>query len=133
MRCHPSYRYHKARDCAVVTIGGRDFYLGKYESPESWEKYHRHVAEWLAGGLEKADPQLPATPSLSVSDLVLKYFKYAQTYYVKNGSPTSEQDNLRQALRFVRRLYGSTPASSFSPLALKAVRPAMGDHPITRE
>jgi hypothetical protein len=27
---------------------------------------------------------------------------HAQAYYVKDGRPTSEQDNIRQALRFVR-------------------------------
>jgi hypothetical protein len=41
---------------------------------------------------------------------------------VKDGRPTSEQDNIRQALRFVRPLYGSIAAKDFSPLALKAVR-----------
>ena len=44
----PSYRYHKSRNCAVVTIAGKDHYLGTYENPESWEKYHRLIAEWLA-------------------------------------------------------------------------------------
>jgi hypothetical protein len=44
----PSYRFHKARNCAVVTLNGRDHYLGLYDSPESWEKYHRLIAEWLA-------------------------------------------------------------------------------------
>src|SRR3712207_8554110 len=38
---------------------------------------------------------------------------------------TSEQDNFRQALRFVRRIYGETPACDFSPLVLKVVRQAM--------
>ena len=46
-------------------------------------------------------------------------------YYVKDGRPTSEQDNIRQALRFLRRLYGHTPARDFGPLALKAVRQSM--------
>jgi len=31
----PSYRLHKARNCAVVTIDGKNFYLGPYDSPES--------------------------------------------------------------------------------------------------
>ena len=48
-------------------------------------------------------------------------------YYVKDGEPTSERDNIRQALRPLRRLYGHTPARDFGPLALKAVRRAMID------
>jgi hypothetical protein len=41
----PSYRFHKARNCAVVTIDGRDHYLGVYDSPESRERYHRLVLQ----------------------------------------------------------------------------------------
>jgi integrase len=39
-----------------------------------------------------------------------------------DGQPTSEVDNLRQALRPLRKLYGATPAASFGPLALKALQ-----------
>jgi integrase len=67
-----------------------------------------------------------------VAELVLAYYKHAEGYYVKDGRPTSELNTLRQALRFVRRLYGATPAHEFGPLALKAVRQAMIDHEITR-
>jgi integrase len=55
-----------------------------------------------------------------------------ESYYVKAGKPTSEQDTIRQALRFVRKLYGASPAHDFSPLALKAVRQAMIDHGLCR-
>ena len=44
----PSYRLHKARNVAVVTLDGKDHYLGQYDSPESWEKYHRLIADHLA-------------------------------------------------------------------------------------
>jgi len=42
----PAYRLHKARNCAVVTIDGRNYYLGPFGSPESHEKYAHLVAEW---------------------------------------------------------------------------------------
>jgi hypothetical protein len=124
----PSYRYHKARNRAVVTIGGKDHYLGEYDSPESWEQYHRLVAEWLA--VRIAPPVLPQTgsPPLSVSELLLRYWRFVESYYVKDGRPTSEQDTIRQALRFVRELYGSTMAMDFGPLKLKAIHEAMIGH-----
>ena len=56
---------------------------------------------------------------------MIAYFRHAQTYYLKHGRPTSEQDNIRQALRFVRRLYGGTPACRFGTKALQNVRQAM--------
>jgi integrase len=57
--------------------------------------------------------------------LILAYFRHVQSYYVKDGRPTSEQDNIRQALRFLRLLYGTSSAMEFGPLALKNVRQAM--------
>jgi hypothetical protein len=41
----PSYRHHKARGLAVVTLDGKDVYLGTFNSPESHERYHRLIAE----------------------------------------------------------------------------------------
>jgi hypothetical protein len=52
----PKYRLHKARNYAVVTIAGRDYYLGAYDSPESREKFHRLVAEHLADRREPPPP-----------------------------------------------------------------------------
>ena len=43
----PSYRYHKAPDCAVVAINGKNHYLGTFNSDQSWEKYHRLLGEAL--------------------------------------------------------------------------------------
>jgi hypothetical protein len=127
----PAYRLHKARNLAVVTINGKNHYLGKYDSPESHEGYGRLIAEWKRNGRQL----LPLSPSaetaqdhpLLIEELVLLFFRFVQGYYVKHGQPTSEQDNIRQALRFVRRLYGSTPATDFRTKALKNVRQAMAD------
>ena len=57
--------------------------------------------------------------------MILAYWRHVEGYYVKDGRPTSEQDNIRQALRFVRQLYDSSPALDFGPMALKNVRQAM--------
>ena len=124
----PSYRLHKARNSAVVTIDGKNHYLGPYGSPKSHEKYARLIAEWRANRRHLL-PSTAAGPtpdrSLSVNQLILAYWRHVEGYYVKDGRPTSEQDNIRQALRFIRRLYGGTPASSFGPVALKNVREEM--------
>ena len=42
----PKYRKHKASGQALVTLNGRDFYLGPHGSPESRADYDRLVAEW---------------------------------------------------------------------------------------
>ena len=47
-RSVPSYRLHKPSGRAVVTLNGRDHYLGPWNSPESSAEYDRLVGEWLA-------------------------------------------------------------------------------------
>ncbi len=44
----PSYRRHKATGQAVVTVAGRDIYLGKYNTAASRAEYKRIIAEWTA-------------------------------------------------------------------------------------
>jgi integrase len=122
----PQYRLHKPTNQAVVTLSGKDFYLGRFGSATSRAEYDRIVAEWLTNGR-----RLPAAPDgggpadLSVNELLLAYIGWADEYYRKNGEPTGEADNIRYAVRPLRRLYGHTLAKDFGPLALKSVRQAM--------
>lgn len=128
----PSYRLHKPTNQAVVTLDGRDFYLGRHDSPESRAEYDRLIAEWLTNGR-----RLPvATPGpgsdLSVNEMLLAYLGFADSYYAKNGRPTKEPEDIRYAIRPVRQLYGHTLARDFGPLALKAVRKAFIDAGLCR-
>jgi hypothetical protein len=47
---NPRYYRHKASGQAVVTISGKDFYLGLWKSKASFVGYDRVIAEWLAAG-----------------------------------------------------------------------------------
>jgi integrase len=126
----PSYRLHRPTGQAVVTLNGKDVYLGKHGTPESRAAFDRVIAEWLANGR-----QLPApggTRGLSVAELILAYYRFAETYYRKNGAPTTEVEAVRASLRPLRQLYGGTPAGEFGPLKLKAVRQAMIDSGLCR-
>ncbi len=69
----PSYRLHKPTRQAVVTLNGRDIYLGRYNSPESVAEYRRLIAEWSAN-----DKRTPARASdLTVNELLLSYLQFA--------------------------------------------------------
>ena len=46
----PSYRHHRASGQAVVTLSGRDIYLGPHGTKFSRDNYDRVVGEWLAAG-----------------------------------------------------------------------------------
>ena len=118
----PSYRRHKPSGQAVVTIRGRDIYLGKHGTRASRDRYDQLIAEWLAGGRTSApDPETP----LSVAELVLHYLSFAKSYYQKNGKPTGAMPGIRVALRILRLTYGHTPAAEFGPLGLKALQQKM--------
>jgi integrase len=124
----PKYRHYRPKDLAVVRIDGRDHYLGKHDSPESHAKYRRLVAEWLTSNrVTDATAPSPDCPSeVSVDEVLAAFWKHAEVHYRgRDGLPSRELDNLRDALRPLRRLYGLTPARLFGPLALCSVRDEM--------
>ncbi|HUT11327.1 MAG TPA: site-specific integrase [Thermoguttaceae bacterium] len=135
-KCPPSYRRHKARNCAVVTIDGRNHYLGLFGSPESHEKYARLIAEWK---IARCQPETGFSflrgsgTALSLNELILAFWDHAKQRYVKNGKPTSEQRSFRVALRPVRQLYGREPVPRFGPLALVACRQKLIEAGICRK
>ena len=119
----PKYRRHSSGQ-ARVTLNGKDILLGAYGSAASKEAYRRAVGEWLETG-GKAAPKAEAAP-LSISELILAYWKYATDYYGYgvSGDP-KDSYCMRNALRVVKELYGRTPAADFGPLTLKACRSTM--------
>ncbi|WP_406695834.1 hypothetical protein V5E97_33035 [Singulisphaera sp. Ch08] len=52
----------------------------------------------------------------------MSYLRHVQSYYVNGGQSTSEQDHIRQVLRFVRPLSSGLLAVTFGPVALADVR-----------
>lgn len=118
----PKYCLHKASGQAVVTLNGRDIYLGRHDSPESKSKYRSLLVEWEQQGRQHglANHKGPA-----IDELILAYLEHAAGYYVKDGRPTSEQTTLKAALRPLHDLYGGMPAAEFSPTKLVAVRHVM--------
>jgi integrase len=118
----PSYRLHKPSGQAVVTINGRDLYLGKWNTAASRAEYDRLIAEFLSNGR-----RLQSDDERTVVEVLAAYLKFAENYYRKGGQVTGEYSGMKDALRLVRELYGRTTANEFGPLALKAVRQRMID------
>ena len=100
----PSYRKHKASGQAVVTIRGKDHYLGPFDSPQSKLKYHRLLVELVRGEPIAAPESSPA--DWTVVELADHYLEWAHTHYIKNGEPTSELTNVRRACRCLRECFG---------------------------
>ncbi len=119
----PAYRRHKSSGQAVVTLGSKDFYLGRWNTKASRAEYDRLTGEWLAAG--RCLPEVDGGPS--VAELALAYWRHAKSFYTKDGKPTGSIDRIRIALRTLRETYGPTPAREFGPLALQAVRQTLVD------
>lgn len=124
----PKLRRHKHTGQAVVTLSGRDHYLGvwpaeKRKPPaEALSAYHRLTGEWqLRGRTLALDDE-----TITVGELIVAFWRHAECHYRHaDGTPTGELDNFKYALKPLRHLYGDTPAQNFGPLALKLVRAEM--------
>jgi integrase len=119
---NPKYRRHRASGQAIVTIHGRDHYLGPWNTKASKSEYDRIIAEYLASG--RQNPNTGA--DLTVVELVQRFQRHIESYYVHpDGTPTSEVVTFKRPLQLLVRLYGHTPARDFGPLALVALRGEM--------
>lgn len=125
----PKYRRHKASGQAVVTIQGKDHYLGPWGTRTSKREYDRLIGEWLAAGRPE---QARQARELTIAELLAAYNSHAQRHYRKIGKPSREYLCVRAVLRRIRRLYGNTLASEFGPLALKSLRQQMIDDGLAR-
>ena len=129
-RTTPKYRRHKASGQAVVTIEGRDHYLGPWRTKASTVEYDRLIGEWLARG--RPDTAQGAIDEITIKELIAAYWTFAKTHYRKAGKPTSELGLISLTMRPLARLYGVSTANRFGPLSLKAVRQTFIDSNISR-
>ena len=120
----PSLRHHKPSGQAVVTLDGRDHYLGKWGSDASQASYDSLISCWMANG--RRLPQDDPRPTLTIRSLAAAYLKHAEAYYRKpDGRPTNEVCNLAASLRPLVRMAANEDAATFGPRALARVRELM--------
>jgi len=125
----PKYRKHRTSSQAVVTLNGRDFYLGPHGTEASKIEYDRLIGEWLANRRQPLDV---SAVEITIVELCARYFRFAKGYYQKNGRCTRVIPRIRCALRYLRERYGEQPAAEFGPLALKALREKMVSDDLSR-
>ena len=70
----PKYRHHKASGQAIVTLSGKDYYLGPHGTQVSKAQYDRVIAEWLAN-----DRRLPTDNEsiVSMEELLAAFWVHA--------------------------------------------------------
>jgi len=118
----PSLKCHKASGHAYVRVNGQVIYLGKHALPETQQRYHQFVAEWMAAGCQLR----VEAEDVTIVELCSRFWKYAEAYYRRpDGQPGKELHHFKQALKPLKKLYGHANAVDFGPLALRAVRDEM--------
>ena len=126
----PSYRHHKPSGQAVVTLRGKDHYLGTWKSKASKTEYDRVVQLWLDNGRQL--PQERNDRDYTISELAADYWDFAKVYYVKDGSPTGQLPGIRVAIRMIRNRYGKLLVIEFRPRFLEVLQEIMIAEEMTR-
>ena len=137
----PKYCRRKQRNIAYVKLDGKPRFLGRYDSPESRERYDRIIALWIANGralpldweaqietmrsgqLSKSQLALSESESLTppgttIGEVILAYLPFALTFYKENRS----YEQIAQVCRLLRTHYERWPATAFGPEQLYAIR-----------
>jgi hypothetical protein len=136
MRSHrtPSLRRHKASALGVVTLNGKEVYLGHWPTghknppADVRAEYDRRIAEWLANGRQLLASAATKPDGITINELMLAFCQYAEMYYRRaDGTSTNELGEYRYSLRPLKELYGALPVNEFRPLKLDAVRQRMLD------
>lgn len=138
----PSYRHHKASGQAVVTLGGRDIYLGPHGTDESRELYNRTIADWLgrnrtatgreteqvaAARAQQAAATLTAQAGtapagLTVAELGLAFLQWAENRFGAASHRECELAHWKRIVRTLRVHFGTLPVAEFGPAKLKLIR-----------
>lgn len=113
----PKYRLHRSSGLAVVTLGGKDHYLGKHGTACSRSEYLSRIAEWEAGEHSGTKPTDP-----TIRDLCERYALHAERHYVKRGRHTPTYLKSVRVCNLAVELYGNLAASRFGVTQFKAVR-----------
>lgn len=127
----PSYRLHRATGQAVVTLSGRDHYLGKHGSPESRAKYRRLIAEFVKAGFRMPSPEQAG--SYPVSKLCDDFLSYAERVYRhSDGTSTGTVENVRRSMLHLFEFAAGLDAAEFGPRTLVGLREALIERGLAR-
>ena len=134
----PALRYHISGQ-SVVTIDGRDYYLGKHDSPEAIARYAVLIGVYQAGGLKlpsdfdpselnaraanifaaAPQPSQQSKEPLSVRHVTASYRELVRTKYANNPAELHRQ---YQICDETDKHEGDRLADDYGPLALQRQR-----------
>ena len=103
----PSYQNHRSGQ-ARVSIRGKTYYLGKYGTPESHEKYDELIKEHVLD-------QAVGLTAKSLTAILAAYWPYCQRKYGRRGKGKfGGAVCYRPTIRLLREHFGSLQADAVS-------------------
>ena len=138
----PARRYHLSGQ-SVVTIAGRDYYLGPHDSPESIARYAALIATYQQNGLTLPDgfalemleplvaamlgaataaPANQSSQPVFVKHVTAIWREHIKTKYSNTKSERSRHNKLCERLE---QAFGETPVEQFGPLKLSEFRESL--------
>lgn len=114
----PGYRYHISGQ-AVVTLDGKNFYLGPHDSPESKARYFALLNEYHANGKRMPENRCSGPALITIQVLCADYREHIVQQYANSPQETHRLGSLCTLLESE---YGSLPADQFGPRKLAEIR-----------
>ncbi|MCM2369660.1 tyrosine-type recombinase/integrase [Aporhodopirellula aestuarii] len=118
----PSYRYHISGQ-GIVSLCGKTYYLGPYNTPESMAKYYALIQKYNENGLtmpdDDGDDQRLTDMPVTVRCVTAEFRQHIEVKYAKSPGHKKRYQSLCGILE---EEYGDEPASDFGPRKLAAVR-----------
>ncbi len=129
----PKYRKHRASGRAVVTINGRDHYLGPHGTKASRLEYDRLINQWLVTGRDSRYGLPEHETGCTVAELINRFRKQCEKRYRRDdGSQTGSIETIRAVMKRFRARYGDYDVADFRPLAMKEYIKSMVDDDCSR-
>ncbi len=114
----PGYRYHVSGQ-AVVTLDGKNFYLGPHDSPESKARYFSLLNEYHANGMRMPEERPSQPAEITVRVVCADYRVHIAKRY---ANAPKEIHRLTGLCTLLESDYGDIPADQFGPRRLADVR-----------
>ena len=130
-RTVPSYLRHAAHDRGFSNYRDEDgkrvrkYFPGPYGSAESRGAFIQWLTEWQAEHDSSGTSPTAEIAGITIGVLADRFLIFADAHYQKNGRPTGQAENCRDAVRELVQLFGDLPVGEFGPKKLKVVREAM--------
>ena len=146
---HPQIRLHSPSGCARVRINNKDYWLGRFGTPESLREYDKLIAVYLTNGRqippdssfslpaskrettrerhvsiqETATTETVVLPVITVTTLIDRFMECAgQNYRNQYGEPTRELDNFKHVTQPLLNMFGHLSVTDFGPTKLIELR-----------